>query len=284
MKVLNPIQSPRGFVILPVHYSHDPEKDSAWVTQEQLKYMKEYGDWEKEWQLEEEINFQTVPGALAYPAFSSVNIGRTIYNKSLPLCLDCDFNVEPMVWEVSQQVGDIICFIDEIKISPAQIKDMVTEFRNRYPAHPGELWIYGDATGNKRTSQTATSDYDLIRLYFRGYPSPRVFKISSVNPAVKDRINAVNLRLRAVDGQPGVLIDESKCPELIRDFKEVAIKDAKIVKTSKKEDPYFWRTHASDAAGYHIFREFPVVSQVYEHARKKRKPLKYKRLLGVSGL
>jgi hypothetical protein len=283
-KLLKPISSPRGFTVLPIHYSHDPEKVGDWAASEMEKYKKDYGDWEGTWNREMELDFTSVPGALAYPSFSEVNTQRGLaYNESLPLCLACDFNVEPMVWEIAQVVNDTVLFIDEIKLGPTSVEDMVREFRNRYPAHPAEVWIYGDSTGNKRTSQTSKSDYDLLRLHFRSYPSPRVFKVSFSNPPVKERVNAVNLKLRGTDGRPGILIDPDKCRELVRDLKEVIIKDGKVVKTSNRDDPYFARTHASDSAGYLIFREWPVVSEVYKHARKRKaRPRAHYR--GMSGL
>ena len=122
-----------------------------------------------------------------------------------------------------------------------------------------------------------------MRLYFRGYPSPRIFKVSNFNPPVKDRLNAVNLKLRGADGTPGVIIDPDKCPELVKDLREVIAKDGQIVKTSNRADPYFARTHASDGVGYHIFREWPVVTQVFKHARKKRLPMK-QHYRGMAGL
>lgn len=270
--------------MLPIHYSHDPDKQGEWPIREMEKYRKDFGDWEGTWNREMELDFTSVPGALAYLSFAKVNLCKGLaYNQSLPLCLDCDFNVEPMIWGISQVIAGDLYSIDEIKVSPASVEDMVSEFRNRYPAHPAEIWVYGDATGNKRTSQTASSDYDLMRLYFRGYPSPRIFKVSRFNPPIKDRINAVNLRLRGEDGKPGWIIDPDKCLELVKDLAEVIAKDGKIVKTSNREDPYFARTHASDGPGYHIFREWPVVQEVIQHAKKKRKPLK-QRYRGMAGL
>ena len=284
MRVLKTLQSPRGFTVLPIHYSHDPEKSARWAMEEQAKYRKDYGDWEGTWNREMELDFTSVPGSIAYPNFSDLNLKKDLpYNLSLPLCIDCDFNVEPMIWEVSQRIVDDLYVIDEIKIgNNATVEGMVREFRNRYPAHPAELWIYGDATGNKR-GQTASSDYDLLRLCLRGYPSSRVFKVPVANPPVKDRLNAVNLKLKNGEGVVGVYINPVKCPELVKDLREVIAKDGQIVKTSKREDPYFDRTHASDGFGYHIFREWPVVSQVYQHARKKRLPMKQK-YRGIGGL
>lgn len=278
------IKSDTGFVIVPVHYTHDPEKCSdEWRAVEMAKYERESFDWDKKWNREMELDFTAVSGAPAYPSFGPANAQSDLrYNPALPLCLCCDFNVEPMVWEVAQVVQNIACFIDEVFMTPGNVPGMIEEFRNRYPAHPAEIWVYGDATGRGRTAQTAKSYYDLIRLAMRGYPSPVHYRVPIFNPSIPDRINAFNLKLRGTEGQVGVLIDKDKCPELIKDLVEVVTKEdgRKIVKITRKEDPYFWRTHSSDSAGYFIFREWPTVKEVIRTSSKPRGPRRYTTVLG----
>jgi len=229
-----------------------------------------------------EMDFTSISGAPAY-RYSPVNFLRGLeYSVALPLCIGMDFNVEPCIWEVCQIIRGLICFIDEIRISPATIEEMVREFRNKYPGHQGELWIYGDATGTGRSPQTGKSCYDLVPLYFRGYSAPLVWKVPINNPVQIDRVNAFNLKMRGVEGQVGVLIDPDRCPELTQDIKEVMIKDGQIVKIKDRDHPYFQRTHASDAAGYIVAREWPVFNEVMKANRMKpRPPLKYGRVLGA---
>jgi len=288
-KLLKTIKAPSGFVIVPIHYTHDPDKSSAeWVLEEQAKYRREAIDWEKQWNREMELDFTAVSGSPAYPALMEVNQRKDlIYNEVLPLCLCCDFNVEPMVWEIAQiHLVDglgVPCFIDEIMITPGRVDDMIEEFRNRYPAHPSEVWIYGDATGRGRTAQTAKSYYDLIRLSFRGYSADIRYKVPMANPSQRDRINAFNLKLRNPDGRPECFVHSAKCPELIKDLREVVTKEdgTKIVKSTRREDPYFWRTHASDAAGYFIWREWPVLRVARRAAsRKRRRRRRYTHIYG----
>jgi hypothetical protein len=268
--------------MVPVHYSHDKDKDDEWRLSQIEKYKTDRDDWQGSWDREMEMDFSSVSGASAYH-YTMANLLKGLeYSVSLPLCLTMDFNVEPCLWEVAQIVRGLVCFIDEIRISPASIEDMVREFRNRYPAHQGELWIYGDATGNGRSPQTKKSCYDLVRLYLRGYPATQVWKVPAINPPVIDRVNAFNLKMRGVDGMVGVLIDPDKCPELVRDLKEVVIAKGQIVKTKKREDPYFYRTHASDSGGYLIFREWPVIKALMASTPKRRAAeRRYKQVLGA---
>lgn len=287
MPVLHPIVSPRGFTILPVHYSHDPEKTAAWADAKRATYPTE-----DRWMQEMEIDFRSHAGNPAYPAFKrAVHLVPGLsYLPQLPLCLMVDFNVSPMIWLVGQIVKGKPRIIAQVKRAPTSIEEMVREFRNMYPAHPADLVIYGDATGNARTAQTARSDYDLLRLAFRGYSGDLVMKVPASNPFIKDRLNAVNRMLKGADGLPGIEIDDEACPDLVRDLEEVVLVEKKtssgqagidILKSHDPEDPYHERTHASDGLGYFIHREWPVA---LEQSRSKRSasrpPLKFGKMLG----
>ena len=283
MRTLQKIKTPRGFVICPVHYSLDPKKGLEWRRKERAKYGIEglgQGDWDRE----QEIDFRSQLGAPGYPAFSDLNLDPELYAyATLPLCLCCDFNVDPMGWEISQIVGRKVHFVDEIRLAPASIDEMVREFRNKFPAHPAEIWVYGDSLGRGRKPQTAQSDYDLILLAFQGYCSPLVFKVPDYNPGQKDRLNAFNAKLKGAAGEVEVLINPKKCPELVRDMREVyRDKTGKAIhKSNDRKHSYYQRTHYSDAGGYMIMREFPVVEKIYRSFTKPRQPLKYRRILGA---
>ncbi len=284
LRILKPMRTPAGFLVLPIHYTHDPEKDLDWLEAQRRKYQSEdRDDWERDWDREMEMDFSSVVGSVAYTGFRPINLMPSLeYSVSLPLCLTMDFNVEPMIWEVAQIVGDLVCFINEIKISSnASIDEMVRLFRNLYPAHLGELWIFGDGTGNGRNPQTGRSHYDLVRLHFRGYSGQLVWKVPINNPPQVDRVNAFNLKLRGVDGRVGILIDPDKCPELVKDLKEVKLKDGRIVKIKNRNDPYFYRTHASDSAGYLVWREWPVMGELLKRTPARRQPRQYNRVLGA---
>ncbi len=56
-----------------------------------------------------------------------------------------------------------------------------------------------------------------------------------------------------------MMIDPSKCPNLIRDFEGVRLLEGGSGEIDKKADPRL--SHLTDAVGYYITREFPVKSQ-----------------------
>lgn len=286
LEVLSVLRSPQDFAIVPIHYTHDPEKGMDWRNKEILRYQSKHNvDWQRRWNQEQEIDFTEVTGAVAYTSYGAHNeLKGILLNPALPICIAMDFNVEPMTWEIFQIRHEKIYFFDEIVMSPCPgVDHMVREFRNRYPNHPHELWIYGDSTGMHRVSQTGKSDYAAVMLEFRGYSSPIQLKVPVKAPYEADRIAAFNRRLKGADGEVFCYIDPDKCPELIKDLKEVKKANGKIVKERNREKMYFYRTHASDAAGYPIAREWPVLNELVEQnlkSRKKPKKRHYKRILG----
>ena len=75
---------------------------------------------------------------------------------------------------------------------------------------------------------------------------------------VPDRINAVNAALRDQAGVSIVEIDPS-CEHLIDDLEQTLRDDrGGIKKSHDRRDPYYQRTHDSDAFGYWVSYEQPV--------------------------
>jgi len=199
-------------------------------------------------------------GSRAYPQF---NAGIHVREQpepwpNRPLVWCWDFNVTPLITTVGQRDGHMFRYFHEFYMDEGNIPEMCQWFIDFYPRHFGEIWIYGDATGKNRTSQTGISDYRTIQNHMRRYPSPVRLKVPENNPPVPDRISAVNRALKNEDGESMVEIDPS-CEALILDFEQV-LRDPRggLKKSTDKTDPYFFRTHASDGVGYHIAYEEPV--------------------------
>lgn len=268
LDVLKMYRTPNNWAFVPVHYSHDPEKDDAWYVKERAIYHNQ-----EDWDREQEIDFSLHLGTATYSNFrKSVHVVDALpILPHLPLDICMDFNVSPMVWEVSQTVNGWLHFNEELYLDPATTEKMVDEFRQGHPAHPAGLTIYGDATGHGRSAQTAQSNYDLARIAFRGYPTPIQWKVPDGNPDERDRVNAFQLKLKPPDGMPGILICGPKCPELIADMQGVVYRpdQKKILKIYSGKDPYSKRTHSSDAAGYKVWYEWPVLAMA---SRMNRKP------------
>lgn len=202
-----------------------------------------------------------IRGARAYPTFD-----RRIHVKGQPwpplprrpLAWAWDFNVEPMVSIIGQRDGTLFRVMRELVLEEGNILEMVQMFYDILPRHQGEIWIYGDATGKGRTSQTGQSDYQIILNAMRQYGAPVRLKVPEQNPAVPDRVNAVILALKNERGEINTEVDPS-CRELISDLEQVQ-RDGRggIKKTRDRKDVYYRRSHTSDAFGYWVSYEAPV--------------------------
>jgi phage terminase large subunit len=215
-------------------------------------------------------------GGNAYFAFSDENIEKAVCNPNLPLYWALDFNVDPMCsvicqvheWKrtpwatASYEQRRIVRVLDEIVLPNSNTVEAVEEFIHRAGILMGTqskvmVNIYGDASGNSRSSKSVRTDYHLIQEAFRHYPEFKVsLRQNTGNPLVRDRVNTMNNALCSVSKERNVLIN-SKCRELIKDLRQVRWKrDAagNPVGDLDKSDPQ--RTHVSDALGYLVGKEF----------------------------
>lgn len=218
-----------------------------------------------------------IGGSRVYSSFERafhVKRGMNFYT-NIPLAWTWDFNVEPMVSYVGQKKGDEFRIFNELILDEGNIFEMVDLFRQQYPTHGAGVNIYGDATGSFRNEQTKSSNFNLIMRAMSNYPVPCLLKIPTKNPNVQDRINAVNTALKDEIGAVNLTIAAASenhpgCPELIQDFEEVLTDHSGgIRKTKNIRDPYYKRTHHSDAIGYWVAYEAPAKVQSYYQMKSR---------------
>lgn len=209
-------------------------------------------------------------GTRAYPAFDQRLHLKSLpaLNPRMPLCWFLDFNVEPLCSGVGQRVDGVFRVYKELILEQGSIPEMVELFRTHFPRHGAEVWLYGDASGQRRTAQTAESDYKLILQGMRDYPVPLKLKVPWENPLVRDRLNAMNYALKNEFGQLNLEVDPDWCPELVKDLEQVVMDPrGGIKKVTDKKNPYCRRTHISDALGYWVCYEAPVMAQTRNLSR-----------------
>jgi hypothetical protein len=260
LEVLSVLRSPRGWAIVPVHYSHDPARGSGWADKAREGYRSD-----ADWAREQELDFTRAAATPAYPAFVRplhVTDAAT-YDPARPVWLALDFNVAPCVWEVCQpgrmDGRPVLLVVAEVVADPASHAVMCEEVRRRFEGHKGVLRIYGDATGRARDVQSGQTDFDLIlRQLSRWWQGAIELKVPNANPAESQRVSGLNDRLLDQDGLPGVLVNPA-CVELIADLEQVELDGGgKLRKSHTAGDPYARRTHSSDALGYLVWWEWPV--------------------------
>ena len=192
-------------------------------------------------------------GSRAYHSFEFLrNVTPQKVEKNLPICWAMDFNVDPLCSVVVQMDYDIVRVIDEVVLSRARTQDACDEFSRRYGGHGPGYVIYGDSSGNARSTRGAT-DYEIVQNHFRSRREKARLEIPSGNPSVRNRVATVNAKLAAEDGETRLFVDP-KCKELIKDFEQVVMADGSATEIDKKKDRS--RTHASDALGYLVLYEF----------------------------
>jgi terminase large subunit-like protein len=206
-----------------------------------------------------------------YYAFDQeTNVQPVAFDPYYPVVWSIDFNVNPMCMLLLQRIRDAVYVFDEIVLQPdantlracETVIQRLNPLYSLIPAHhlPLEFLIYGDASGNQRRTSGAATDWGLIREFFTLWKGRYNFSIrtTSINPAVRDRVNCVNSRLRSHYGDAHLFIDP-KCRELIRDLEQVVWSvDATGQTTSDIDKSDRARTHSSDALGYYISQEFPL--------------------------
>ena len=219
-------------------------------------------------QQEYEASFVNFEGR-AYYAFRDDNKAalRDRYNPRAPLAICLDFNVEPGVAVVAQEmtlpvgtegtgcIGEV--YIERNSNTPAVCRRLIQD----WGGHEGPVVAYGDATGGARgTAQTQGSDWDLVKRDLGAHFGRRFrMKVPDSNPTERSRVNAMNTRTRTSDGTIRLQVDPFACPNLVRDFEGVqTLKggSGEIDKGKKGENSKL--THLTDGLGYYVQKEFPV--------------------------
>ena len=247
--------------------------DGARVTPQEIELARLDLD-ERTFRQEYAASFENFAGR-AYFAFTRENnLKQGYYVPRLQLCWSLDFNVNPMCSAICQiedttsreqammgRRSAIVHVLDEIILPNSNTLEACEAFALRMQPWisrqgPVSLRLYGDAAGGAR-STAGESDYQIIREFFRAHPEFRVsYKVPNSNPAVRDRINAMNSRLCNAAGVVGLLVDP-KCKRLIKDFEQVTWKsDAGGNMTGNIDKSNKELTHISDAIGYLVETEF----------------------------
>lgn len=262
------------------------EVESARRSMDELTFKQEF-----------EAAFVNFAGQAYYPFSDQVHCRRLVYNPKLPLIFCFDFNVEPGVAAVVQEqvipgsfelIPDpsryghgVQGFANALKAGPGAfirvpaygtgvIGEVHIPHNSNTPAvcnrliadwgnHQGAILCYGDATGGARgTAQTEGSDWDLItRLLMMHYGNRVTLMVPSSNPPERSRVNAVNTRLKTMDGVVRLAVDPGQAPNVVRDFEGVRTLEGGSGEIDKKRDKKL--SHVTDALGYYIVAEFPVM-------------------------
>ena len=201
-----------------------------------------------------EASFEAMAGRAYYAFTRKQHVGPVELCEGMPVCISFDFNVHPATGIAGQAHGDEPWIWREAWVPHAggeatRASAQVIKAHLDKAGWTGPIHIYGDATG-QAPKTTGPSDHAVLKEVFPG----AVWHINRTNTHVRDRVAAVNARCETMDGRHHLRVDPS-CRRLISDFEQVIFADDGQL--DQKTNPEL--THISDAAGYWIVRQWPVV-------------------------
>jgi len=203
---------------------------------------------------EYEASFEAAEGRIYYAFARDLDVRPVALDPHLPVCISFDFNVNPATAVLGQARQDECRVWREVWVTHAggeATRAAATKARDllREAGWHGAIRLYGDASGASAKT-TGPSDHAAIRDVFPGasWHMPRA------NGHVRDRYAAVNARAQTSDGQRHLTIDPS-CRHLVADLEQVTF--AESGEADKKSNPLL--THVSDAFGYWVVYDWPVV-------------------------
>ena len=190
--------------------------------------------------------FVNLTSGAVYPDFDRIHNHLTAeVDPGEHIHVGVDFNVyncTAIVAVIRLDCPVIVAEFTGVRDTPA-LAELLVE---RFPGH--RITAYPDASGQGHKSVNASlSDLQILRNH--GIE----VHVASVNPAVKDRVNAVNASILNGDGFRRLYVDTDKCPVLTECLEQqVYDKNGEPDKSSGKD-------HAPDALGYFISKRWPVV-------------------------
>lgn len=193
---------------------------------------------------EYEATFETYTGRIYY-AFDRLNV--VPYTEPVPttILVGMDFNIDPMSAVIGVRQGDRLHVIDEIRMFSSNTQEMVSEIRQRYPAH--SISVYPDPAARQRKT-SAGGQTDLSILQNAGFQ----VRAPLAHDAVRDGINAVNSRLCDATGARHLLV-APQCKYTIESLERHVYKEG--TSQPDKDSGY---DHMTDALRYLINYIWPI--------------------------
>jgi hypothetical protein len=198
---------------------------------------------ERTFKQEYEAAFVNYSGIIYYN-FSREESVRKVEDDGSEIHIGMDFNLDPMSAVVCIRSGQDLMAMDEIVIFGSNTDEMVDEIKLRYPDR--RITIYPDPASRQRKT-SAGGRTDLSILQNAGF----AVKAKTSHAQIRDRINAVNSRLKSGDGRHFFV--DPKCKQTIRSLERQTYKEG-----TSQPDKDSGFDHMNDALGYLVEFLYPV--------------------------
>jgi hypothetical protein len=191
--------------------------------------------------------------------------GASAPSRDYPLIVGCDFNFSPApcVWMVGQvgpgRYSEHIHWFGEISLNETSTIDMTNALAMRFP---GFFYrIFGDASGQRGTTSNAGEvDYMQIAKRLSELGILHAIDVEQYNPLVKNRVENMNAKFKNALGEIRQTYNPHMCPLFDGDVRMVGWKKiiSGLTRQGRLDDGGdSLRTHASDGAGYAVWKLFP---------------------------
>jgi PBSX family phage terminase large subunit len=223
--------------------------DGGMVAKSEVEQAKQDLD-QRTFRQEFEGTFENYAGSIYYNFHPVESVVQRQIDWTKPLHIGMDFNVSPMSACVAQIEKEKIYIVDEVVIYGSNTDEMCDELKDRYGTRM-KIFIYPDPASRQRKT-SAGGRTDLSILQNAGFE----VKVKHRHPAVRDRINAVNSKLKDSNGKRYIFVSNS-CKIVIKGLTRQTYKEDTNI--PNKEDGF---DHMNDALGYMIDYIKPLVTQM----------------------
>lgn len=194
--------------------------------------------------------FTNLASGSVYPNFDRVkNHTPEQIKPGEALHIGMDFNVLNMTAEVSVIRDGLpltLAELTKVRDTPA----MAQLLKERYLDQKHPVTVYPDASGHNTSSKNA-SESDLSILRQAGF----TVTVNTTNPAVRDRVNAVNAITLNDKGERRWKINTDNCPVLAE------AQEQQAYDINGEPDKSTGHDHPNDAVGYFLVKRYPITKQ-----------------------
>lgn len=197
-----------------------------------------------------EGKFTNLNSGSVYPDFDrKLNHSEDVLLEREPVLIGMDFNrlhMSAVVYVLRDGWPVAVDELTDIRDTPAMAQVIV----ERYKRIGHAVQIFPDASGQNASSKNA-SESDLSILKQAGL----TVRVNGTNPAIVDRVNAVNALILNGAGERRLKVNTNRCPQLTDALEQQAYDKNGMPDKSSGVD------HIIDAAGYPIAFLFPIVKR-----------------------
>lgn len=198
-----------------------------------------------------EGKFTNLNSGSVYPDFDrKLNHSDDVLREREPVLIGMDFNrlhMSAVVYVLRDGYPVAVDELTDIRDTPAMAQIIV----ERYKREGHAVQIFPDASGQNASSKNA-SESDLSILKQAGL----TVRVNSTNPAIVDRVNAVNALILNGAGERRLKVNTNRCPQLTDALEQQAYDKNGMPDKSSGVD------HIIDAAGYPLAFLFPIVKRI----------------------